>query len=221
MPVRASMSQLITQVRLMIGDPAGASQQFSDQNLQDVLDQSREDVRYLPLAVGPSIVNAASTNNTAQVIFADYYADGYQWWESDVVIQGNNVSTGAAWIVLTPVSSDYITGHFTFEANIFTAGTAPGQYPPVYATGKIYDLNRAAADLLKMWALTCVGKFDVTVDGQTLHRSQLFQMKMQASAMYARLAKPRIAHMTRPDVEPDASIPRTFGDSDLIRGGSY
>jgi hypothetical protein len=46
MAVRSTMSSLIALVRTMIADPAGASQQFDDQAIQDRLDSSRDDIRY-------------------------------------------------------------------------------------------------------------------------------------------------------------------------------
>lgn len=216
--LRASMADLITEVRTMINDPSGASQQFSDLDVQIRLDRYRDDIRYEALQIAPSIVNAASTNNVAQTIFADYYS-AYGWWENDVTLQGNNITTGAAWILLTPVSSDYVAGHWTFEANIFTAGTAPGQYPPVFATGKIYDLNAAAADLLEMWAITKVGKFDATVDGQTLRRSQLYTQLKDAANLYRRQARPRIAHLVRSDIAYETEVQRLFSSGDVIKGG--
>ena len=71
--------------------PAGSNQQFADQDVQDRLDASRDDIRYEPLTIAPSIVNTASTNNVPETIFADYYSK-YKWWESDVVLQGQGAA---------------------------------------------------------------------------------------------------------------------------------
>jgi hypothetical protein len=220
MPVRSSMSQILTRVRFMIQDPAGGSQFFADQDLQDTLDDYREDIRYEALQIAPTILNAASTSNQAATIFADYYSK-YQWWESDVVLQGVNVSTNAAWIVLTPTTSDYITGHWTFESNIFTSGTAPGQYPPVFATGKVFDLYLAAAELLQFWAASFSAAYDISVDGQNLRRSQLMTAKITLAEQYLMKAKPRRAKLTRPDVNPEinARRQRLLDSTDPVRGG--
>lgn len=185
----------------MIGDPAGASQQFDDQAIQDKLDELREDIWYEPLTYAPAIVNAASTNNVPTMIFADYYSS-FRWWEADAILQGQNTTTHASWVVLTPVASDYIVGHWQFETSIFTSGTFPGQYPPVFATGKIYDLNLAAADLLEFWAAVLTGAYDITVDGQSLRRSQLMQAKLTLADRYRRDAKPRVAKAVRRDINP-------------------
>lgn len=217
MPVRSSMSQLISLVRTMIADPAGASQQFDDQDIQNRLDSSRDDIRYEWLTIAPSIVNAASTSNQAQTIFADYYSQ-YQWWESDVVLQG--YLNGAPWKVLTPLASDYIVGHWQFELDVFNTGTVPGQLPPVSATGKVYDPNSAAADLLEFWAAALAGAYNIVVDGQNLQRSQLMQAKLTMAQYYRRQAKPKVAKMQRRDVNSPISTRRMrlLDEDDSIKG---
>ena len=91
-------------------------------------------------------------------------------------------------------------GHWTFESNVFTSGTVPGQLPPLFATGKVYDLYASAADLLEFWAATLAGSYDISVDGQTLHRSQLMMYKLDMAAYYRKLAKPKTMKMSRGDV---------------------
>jgi hypothetical protein len=218
MAVRASMNQLISRVRLLIGDPAGTSQQFLDNDIQDTLDESRDDLRYEGEIIAPSIVNNALTNNQAQTIFADYYSK-FQWWEQDVVLQG--YSGGAAWVVVTPVASDYLVGHWQFETNVFTSGTSvPGQLPPVFATGKVYDPYRAAADMLQMWAAQLAGAYDITANGQSLRRSQLMTAKITLEAYYRSKAKPRIAKLVRNDVMPDIGTRRMrlLDNQDIAKG---
>ena len=201
----------------MIGDPQGTSQQFADQDIQDTLDESRDDLRYEGELIAPSIVNTASTGNQATTIFADYYSK-YQWWEQDVVLQG--YFNGAAWVVLTPLALDYITGHWQFELTPFVNGTVPGQLPPVFATGKVYDPYFAAADLLEMWATALVGAYDMTVDGQSLHRSQMWLHRQKQAEFYRRKAKPKIAKLRRDDLVPDIGTRRMrlLDSSDLVKG---
>lgn len=211
------MSDLIARVRLMIADTNQSSLQFQDQDIQDRLDASRSDVRYENLIMAPSYVNAASTNNVPEIIFADFYSR-YQWWESDVVLQG--AANNNFWLVLAPVISDYITGHWQFESTPFVNGTYPGQLPPVFATGKVYDPNYAAADLLVYWASALSGAYDVTLDGQNMRRSQLMQQKLSMADYYRRLSKPIIAKMVRDDVMPTLSTRSTplFDVGDGFKG---
>lgn len=198
MPVRSTMADLIALVRTMIADPAGANQQFQDIDIQMRLDASRDDIRYESLTIAPSIVNTASTGNQPQTIFADYYSK-YGFWEADVTLQAQG-PTGAAWVVVSPVTSDLIVGHWQFETDVFNTGTVPGQLPPVFAIGKIYDCNSAAADLLAFWAATLACAYDINVDGQRLNRSQLMQGKLTMAQYYRGLAKPKVAKMNRTDV---------------------
>lgn len=182
----------------MIADPAGSNQQFQDQDIQDTLDFYREDVRFESLMIAPSIVNIANTSYSASIIYADYYSK-FQWWEQDITIQGQG-ATNLPWVVLNPAGSDYITGHFQFELTPWANGTVPGQVPPVFATGKTFDVYAAAVELLEMWSATLLAAYDITVDGQTLRRSQLSTQKLAFADIYRRKIKPRTAKMIRNDI---------------------
>jgi hypothetical protein len=220
MAVRSTMSSLITLTRRMIADPLSTTMQFQDQEIEDRLDANRNDVRYESLAIAPSIVNLASTSNAASTIFADYYSS-FGFWEADVVLQGQG-PTGLPWIVLTPLVSELLIdqAHWQFELTPFVNGTVPGQLPPVFATGKIYDVNAAAADLLEFWAAVLTGSYDVTVDGQGLRRSQLMAAKLTMAKYYRHLAKPKSVKMVRRDVMPPMSSRkvRLLDSDDLVKG---
>lgn len=221
MAVRSSMNQIIARVRIMIADPIGANQFFADQDIQDTCDESVDFLRYEPLEIAPTIINTASTANQPEVIFIEYFSK-FQWWESDVVLQGIDIPTNAAWKVLTPTQSDLINGHWWFEdsSTEFTAPTVPGQYPPVFATGKVYDLNLTAASLLDFWAASLARSYDITVDGQSLRRSQMAQGLRTQADYYRRKAKPRVAKMVRNDVEQDvhARRMRLLDSDDIVKG---
>ncbi len=220
MAVRATMNDLINLVRTMIADPAGASQQFTDQIIQDRLDSSRDDIRYESLQMAPSIVNTTSTNNIASVIFADFYSD-YGYWEADVVLQG--FLSNAFWKVLTPLVSDLLLNeaHWQFETSVFTTGTVPGQFPPVFATGKVYDPNSASADLLEFWAASYARRFDFSSDGQSFKVSQASAGLQKQAEYYRRQAKPKVAKMVRHDVAlpVDGNRVKPLGDNiDMYKG---
>lgn len=207
----------------MINDPSGGSQQFADNDIQDRLDASRDDIRYEPEKIAPSIVNLGSTAASAVTIFADYYS-AYQYWEDDVVLQGQG-STGLPWVVLTPTLSEPIVGHWQFEGTtlgyVYTSGTVPGQLPPVFATGKVYDIYAAAADLLEFWAAVMDDYFDFTADGKTFRRSQRYTQKTNLASIYRKRAWVRSAAMRRTDVLPDLGTRRMrlLDDGDSIQGG--
>jgi hypothetical protein len=180
MSVRSSMADLITRVRLLINDPSGGSQVFTDQQVQDALDTYRTDVRYMALREQPTY--QASPLTTA---WLDYYDDGRGFWESDAVLNS------AAWATLSPATSDYLTGHWTFSSST---------NPPVYITGKSYDVYLAAADLAETWASNYARAYDFSADGGTFNRSQM-QAGLRALAVSLRSrAKPRSVRMVRGDV---------------------
>ena len=77
MAVRSTMqTNLIPRVRLLIGDPAGGSQVFTDQDVQDVLDESRQDIGNMGLT--PYWTYSGSS---AQVL--DYYREQLKLREVD------------------------------------------------------------------------------------------------------------------------------------------
>lgn len=191
---------------------------FTDDQIQTKLDELRDDIRYECLQAAPSIVNAASTNNQAQFVYADYHSR-YRHWESDAILQGD--LSGDFWKVLTPAASDYLKGYWQFQLTPFTNGTAPGQLPPVYCTGKVYDLYAASADLLDMRANTLsLTTFDFTSDSQSFKVSQIIDNLRKTALSYRRQAKPRIATMTRSDVMPDRSTLSVLSGDESF-GGIY
>lgn len=213
MAVRSTMASLITKVRSLINDPAGGSAVWTDQDVQDQLDRTRMDVRYELLRAAPTILNAPSTANQPSIIWADYFSS-FQWWEDDVVLQGTNIPTAASWVVLTPVLTENEVGHWAFEASVFTAGTVPGQYPPVFATGKSYDVYMAAANLLEMWAVKLALAYDVTTDGQQFRRSQQMSGLSNAARMYRQQA--RVVSVTPRRRDLQAATTETGGTVETV-----
>src|SRR5258708_3742083 len=155
MRVRGSMAALITGVRVLINDtlPVGSGQIFDDQTVQNVLDESRLDLYNQPL-----VPQWTYSGSTPQVL--DYFAPS-QWgdWEDDIVLKQYLT------VVVTPSATDDIVGHWTFAASTL---------PPVFITGKTFDIYRAAADLLARLAAQWMLRFNATADGQTLHREGAF-----------------------------------------------
>src|SRR5690349_4773327 len=102
--VRPTMAPLINRVRLLINDPnpnfTSTIVQFSDQEIQDVMDATRQDLRYLALAPAP-------TYSGSNIQYLDYYADMSDW-EDDVQFRQWRIN------VVTPATSENITGHWVF-----------------------------------------------------------------------------------------------------------
>lgn len=176
---RSTMSSLITRVRRLSGDLSGASQVFSDAEVQEMLDQTRTDVRYLLLAEDMTVTPASLAQYLA------YYDPRYGGgWEDDVVL------TSGTYAVLTPSVSDALVGKWTFAASTL---------PPVFLSGKVYDVYEAAGDLLDQWAARAATCFDFETDGQKYARSQKTRQLREAASEIRIRARPRVVRMTRRD----------------------
>lgn len=202
MAVRTSMAQLITTTRQLIGDLAGTSQDFADQDVQDVLDAHREEIRYELLTPMPDIQPGQNGSLVAQFVWASYQSE-FQYWESDVVIQGLNTANDQPWYLLTPTTFEYINGKWKFTVTLPNIATPPGQYPPVYAVGKVYDIHAAAADLLeRRIALHAFTSFDITSDGQTLRLSQVIAVWERLRLAYIGKSWNQVIDLERTDLAP-------------------
>lgn len=150
MPVRDSMANLITRVRELIDDAAGADEVFTDQQVQDTLDMRRHRLVREPLAAISSVAVSGITSYLE-------YVSTYGYWEEDVLLQDGSFAT------LTASDSDYRTGKWTFASN---------QNPPVFLTGYAYDIYGAAADMLEQWTAKVKTDYDFLSSGRTFKRSQ-------------------------------------------------
>jgi len=184
MAVRSTMqTSLIPRVRQLISDPSGPAQVFADQDIQDVLDESRQDVYTLPLT---GVLTYAS--GTPQ--YLDYESELGGWEDGYVLKQ--------FWtIVVTPSVSEPIAGHWSFTANTL---------PPVFITGKLYDVYRAAADLLERRAAYWQGEngYDFSSDGQSFRRSQAATGLIKLAETYRRKQRAGVITLTRGDMNAGA-----------------
>lgn len=215
MAVRTSMAAIIATTRQLIGDVA-LPQDFQDQDVQDVLDAYRAEVRYELLQPMPDIQPGQNGSFVAQFVWASYQSE-FQYWESDVVIQGLNTSTDQPWFVLTPVSFEFINGKWTFAVTLPSIATPPAQFPPVYATGKAYDIYGAAANLLdRRIALRSLTTFDFTSDGQSFRISQVLDRWERLRMRYVAQSWNNVVEIIRTDLHPDIEHGRTpILDTDL------
>src|SRR5258708_4234859 len=172
MAVRSTMASLITRIRVLINDPQGASQVFDDQTIQDVLDENRQDI-------GNVALQGVPTYSGATIQYLDYYSN-LGGWEDGYVLKQNLTVT------VTPSVKEPIVGHWAFAASTL---------PPVYITGSLHDVYRAAADLLERWAARYMTRFDFSSDGQRFRISQApdqmqklahtYRMKQRAGVIVA------------------------------------
>jgi hypothetical protein len=167
---RATMSDLITRVRALTG--AGTAD-WSDDQVQDVLDRHRLDLVREPLAADEEYAGGTLTWKT--------YRSGWGHLEQTnggtavfvVADSLGNARGTATW------TADYQRGVVTFAAD--QRGTA------LYLTGRSYDVHAASAELLEAWASAVALDFDFATDGQSFRRSQ----KAEALRAQARLMRQR------------------------------
>ncbi len=170
MAVRSTMAALIARERVLINDPAGASQVFDDQTIQDIMDESRQDFYNLSLIPKPTFA-------IGTISYLDYFSE-FGGWEDDFVIKQFLT------VVVTPATSEPIAGHFRFTVTT---------RPPLLITGKLFDVYRSAADLLERWAARYMTRFDFTSDAQSFKVSQV-PVQLQKLAQTYR-AYQRVGHL--------------------------
>ena len=147
--MRSSMTDLVAYVRLLIADTAGASQVFSNEELQQILDNWRQDVYYQTLSYRPTIVPGGTTTYLT-------WAASVGWWEDSETLCDSDYAA------LTAASSDRQRGVWTFAATQAT----------VLITGSYYDVYGAAADAVGIWASKVKLEFDFSADNAEYKRSQ-------------------------------------------------
>jgi hypothetical protein len=209
MPFRPTLLNLVAEVRDLIGDQDNGSQKFNNLQIQNALDESRSDPRYEMLTAAPTITK--TTGNTAQFVWIDYYSK-FQYWEIDAaVVQWGDYTQRTA------LASEFIVGHWQFvylqpPGQMVPDSQYPGQIPPLYVTGRTYDIYAAAVKLLKMWKAdikTCT--YDFSTGGQSFRRGTILQTINELIADYSRQMRFRQISLVRCDsAEPytiDADIP--------------
>lgn len=194
MPVRSTMASLITRVRLLINDvlPSGSGQIFADQDVQDVLDASRQDILN-----GVTIGKPTFSGSTIQ--YLDYFT-ALGDWEDDATFK-QYLTT-----VVSPSTSEPIAGHWKF---------ATSTLPPIYITGKTYDIYRASADLLERWSARLVLNFDFSSDGQSFRRSQAAPALMALAKSYRMQQRAFSINIQRSDLGGKANQTNLLGPSPI------
>lgn len=173
MAARMSMASLITRLRMLIHDPAGSAQQFTDDELQAVLDSHRRSTRYAELTPVETITSGGSTQ------YLEYSA-GVGDWEEDEIL------TNGSWATLTPATNDRVVGRWTFSAH---------QAAPVLITGKYYDLAGAAGELWETKAAALASTFSFSADGASYQRNQQYEHALAQAERCKRRAWPVVAEM--------------------------
>jgi len=171
------MAALILRIRDLINDPAGSSQVWTDDQIQGVMDESRVDY-------GNEVLQAVPSFSGTTIQYLDYYHD-LGGWEDGMVLKQYLTQ------VVTPTTSEPIAGHWSFSTS---------KLPPIYITGSLHDIYRAAADLLERWAAKWVLSYGFSSDGQSFQRQQAATMLQALAKTYRQKQRPRMIIATRSDL---------------------
>lgn len=174
MAARTEMAALIERVRLLIADPAGDAQHFADGDLQAILDSGRAPV------YGEYLTPVTEIGQSLPTVYHSQFAE----WDSAAAL------VDAEGVALTPTTSDYMAGRWTFGA---------GQATPVYASGYVYDIFGAAAMALETWAAALAREYDFSADGGSYKRSQQSAAMLSMAADYRRSGRVRTARIVTSD----------------------
>lgn len=147
---RASMTALISQVRLLIADPTGAAQTFSDDELQAFLDNNAVDVFYEALTPEPTIAPGGATS---YLIWRSVHG----WWEASETL----VDSG--YTPITAASADRQRGRWMFAEH----------QSAVLIRGARYDVHMAAFEAVQAWKAKLKLSYDFSADGGDYKRSQM------------------------------------------------
>ena len=154
---RPTMATLLSRLRVLIGDPAGGSQVFSDDDLQAFLDENRIPLLNVEMTSEPWITGAGVRQ------YRNFYSpfgaleDGYIVY----TFQDDEID-------LTPWTVEPLIGFF--QADVDQLDDIP-----LYIRGNAYDLKAAAADALEAWLAKVKFEYDFASGGESHKRSQKWQ----------------------------------------------
>lgn len=197
MALRSTMVEIILAIRRLINDPAGESQQFSDEEIQSTLDERQLITNYQNLRPERTIYPGGQGPTVA---YLDYYAN-WGWWEADVEIVDHSWNAIPAAPAVNAegfslASSDLEVGHWQMVANV---------YPPVWLKGKSYDPYGSAADMLEKYAMRMCLLYDFATQGRKYTRSQMQKQIMEMAALYRQRQRPVKMIQYRDDIARDDS----------------
>lgn len=189
------MATVITQVRGLIGDTAGASQHFTDDQVEAALDRRRSEWNELALLA----IRSHAADGTEQLL--KWVAERSPWEDGPVLLDPSFIpidnESDATY------TEDATDGIWTF------AESQDG----VYITGTTFDVYGAAADLLDQWALTGAAAAvtaggaitEWETDGQKVKRASVSTEERRSLASHYRaMSLPLSSRMSRSDMNGGA-----------------
>lgn len=184
---RAGMADIIAALRGMTDAAAdeytvAGITYWSDDQLQEVLDQCRRDYYSQPLY--PAIENIGGA-----IVYQSYYWSEGQHIErresgSEAWLLQDDGAHTAGTAIYTPY---YDAGYVRFTSDQAGAGWS--------LTYRAYDLNRAAGLVWERKAAHVTSRFDISTDNHDLKRSQVRQACLQMASYYKAQSSATTAHV--------------------------
>jgi hypothetical protein len=181
MPVRAAMAGLIGRVRQEVGDE-GVTKTFTDQEVQDVLDRFRRDVKYAWLTASWSIAPGGA------VTYSDFYSPIGGNWESDAALVDGSYN------VLTANSSDPLVGIWTFSPGRTTMDVA--------IVGRQYDVYATCEELCSRWVSKLKLDYAFSSGGRTRQRKERIDNLVALQKRFQGLKWVGTGQLVRTDMYP-------------------
>lgn len=198
---RASMAQLIADIRDDVGDAAGTAQVFTDDQIQRYLDRNRTYLNGYPLFFERELSGGTARYYRGQLRAEGAYEGGTTGVPGTIVDGFGSAVTG--W-TLDP------DGWVTFAAD--QAGSAR------YFKGWTYDRFEACAAVCEAWASKLKLEFDFVTDAQDFKRSQQYQHLIEMAEKFRATGPPKVVTVSRGD---DLPLGRQFEGlswRDRVRG---
>jgi hypothetical protein len=188
MAARTGMAKLISELRLMTST---TTNDFSDDQLQDYLDRTREEWRYLRLL--PILTRAAGTTQWFDYAIPDFVAGRFEEYAGDGS-SGWVVRDGSGNTVTAPPTGYTVN----YQARLITFAVDQ-KGVPYYVDLRAYNLNAAAATIWREKAATVASRVDTQSDNHGISASQEHDHCMRMADHYDTLCGPQVAEMIRMD----------------------
>ncbi|MCA9366867.1 hypothetical protein KC887_01215 [Candidatus Kaiserbacteria bacterium] len=175
------IDHVVTQVAKLIGD--ASFENFNYEDVETAVQQRRVEMRY------ETCTPLETRASGGAITYLTYTApNGWGWWDEAATFTNSNYTA------LTPATSDWNAGRWTFSSE-------PTR--PVRITGFTYDVYAAAADLLENRAAYVsedISAFSVAHGSFTYANKRTGPMQM--AQRYRAMQRPSVATVYRTDINP-------------------
>jgi len=137
---------------------------WTDEQLQNILDDYRIDFKFAELACNEDYQNG-------DTVYTDYYLPA-GWLEADSSI--NYIRDGSGGSVSESYTADYRTGKFIFNSD--------QNGKSYYMSGRAYNLQKSAADIWRKKAAHYAMLYNFSTDGHNLQREVLMKHCLDMAA---------------------------------------